>query len=118
MKQPTAMPLNKNPGQIAIDQTDSSPADNILFDNGNTDDLIEAKAKQHGLKFIIIEEQTTGYDTTHFKRTKRLCQSTLQHALSVKLIDEINSDALPSDSILTGDWLMAAKSNDKFQITH
>jgi type I site-specific restriction endonuclease len=97
-------------------QTDSGPADYILFVGDKPGDVIEAKAEQHGRKFISVEEQTAEYAAANLKRAERLRQTILQRIFSGQLIGEINSEALPVVDTVSPDWLMAAKSNDKYQI--
>lgn len=61
-------------------QTDSGPADYILFVGDRPGDVIEAKAEQHGRKFISVEEQTAEYAAAILKRVERLRQAILQRA--------------------------------------
>ncbi len=75
--------------------TDSGPADYILFVGDKPSDVIEAKAEQHGRKFISVEEQTAEYGAVNRKRAEHLRQAILQRTFSGQLIGEINSDTLP-----------------------
>ncbi|MBS4051592.1 MAG: hypothetical protein KGZ69_10355 [Methylomonas sp.] len=94
-------------------QTDSGPADYILFVCDKPGDVIEAKAEQHGRKFISVKEQTAEYAVANLKRTKRLCQAILQRSFSSQLIGKTNSDALPAFDTAAPDWLKAAEPNTK-----
>jgi type I site-specific restriction endonuclease len=97
-------------------QTDTDSADYILFVGDNPGGEIEAKAEQHGHKFTSVEEHTAEYAAAKLNRAERLSQTILQCAFSGQLIGEINSDALLVVDTVSPDWVMAAKSNDKYQI--
>lgn len=90
-------------------QTDSGPASDILFVGDKPGDVIEAKAEQYSRKLISVEEQTAKNTAANLKRAERLHQAILQRAFSVRLIGEINSNALPVADTISPDWLMAAK---------
>lgn len=131
------MTLNKNPEQIALDQsdklllgwviqnknqinfhigegqsvweyrTDSGRANYILFVGDKPGDVIEARAEQHGGKFIGVEEQTAEYAAANLKRAERLHEAKLQSAFSDQLLGETNSAALPASDTVPPDWLKA-----------
>lgn len=48
-------------------QTDTGPADYILFVDGKPVGVIEAKAEQHGHKLTAVEEQTAEYAAAKLK---------------------------------------------------
>jgi type I site-specific restriction endonuclease len=94
-------------------QTDSGPADYILFVGDKPGDVIEASAEQHGRKFISVEEQTAEYAAANLKRTER--QAIRQSAFSGQLHGDTNSDALPAFDTVAPDWLKAAELIAKYQ---
>jgi len=60
--------LNIGTGQAVREyQTDTGPADYILFVDGKPAGVIEAKAEQHGHKLTTVEEQTAEYAAAKLK---------------------------------------------------
>lgn len=91
-------------------QTGTSCANYIQLIADKPGDVIEAKVEQYGREFLSAAN--CRISCPH--RAPASCHSA--RAFSGHLIGEINSDALPVVGTVSLDWLMAAKSDYKYQI--